>query len=214
MPRSPSPNRTSPSHPGAQFRFERRHVDGRTSPVVPVCSRSCDPCRRRLGRDLNQRVDSGSDVCMRFLRTDCPRSSKGSGAGVCQHARASDSRSTSSSSASETHSSSSVAVFLIRHTRGAVPASDENSADLDRLPIGVERQRQRTFARVAARLRRGQQIDVADRRVVCIGETPRREIGHADAEPVAERGVRQREHDNAAGSSGWCGASGVPPDGR
>ena len=35
--------------------------------------------------------------------------------------------STSSSSASETQSSSSRAVFLIRQTRGAAPASEENS---------------------------------------------------------------------------------------
>ena len=44
-------------------------------------------------------------------------------------------------------------------------------ADFHRFPIGIERQRQRAFASIAARLRCGEQIDVADGGIVGIRQS-------------------------------------------
>ena len=56
--------------------------------------------------------------------------------------------------------------------------------------IGAESERKWTFSRVTARLRCGQQIDVAHFGIVRLNEPPSGEIGHSDPEPIAKGWMR------------------------
>src|SRR5206468_9013033 len=46
----------------------------------------------------------------------------------------------------------------------------------------------------AARFRSGQQIDIADSRIVLLRKSLRSEIGHTDSETVSERCIGERQH--------------------
>ena len=170
MPRSPSLKRTSPFTP-ARNSFSRRcdvndscRGSARLQPVAKVSRRrlSLDPDQRF--RDMffdswhkNFRVRTDSRRDRRQRRGRSSTSSFGFACDLIQQ-RLRDPELIEASGILDT------ADARIRTRQG------RKQRHLHRFAIGVERQRQRPFPRIAARLRCGQKIDIADRWVECLGE--------------------------------------------